>query len=548
MTRPKRADGDATRTRTSSAPDVDRNKELESIRRMARIATESSEREADAMFAQYQLSQLIAWGATRHALADSVLTELARLCRASAALCWLAELNGENLFQVATLGAPPVGAPGVGRSDQIRKWLRSTEGWKSVELEDKDGLAGIVALRDESGGSLDAAGMRVATLTRHELAMAFRNVQLREALDEERRAATAIIESATDAILEIGTEGRICQANPSALRLFGRSVEETLQLTCNELLGCQELDLHSKDACPIVLAGQKGKPIEYLETSVLDAEGHPIRVSGSVSPVLGMADTVTSLTVILHDVEAQAALGQLRESLVATVSHELRTPLALIKGYAESLLLLQLDDETRRKFYAGIELQTDRIAALTRGILDIAYVDADPLALEITPVTVEELVRQLQSMMPMDKTGGRVLNTHIPIGLPLVMADSHRIGQVLYNLVENAVKYSPPEGEIDVGAVHMGARVQIYVQDEGPGVPKSERRMATEPFHRGPGQRESNIPGYGLGLYIARRLIEAHGGQLQLNERPDGDHGTRAAFSLPVAPLEPPPPATDTVG
>jgi PAS domain S-box-containing protein len=545
MTRAR--NGEATRTAQQMHPSaaVDRDQELARLRREVQLATESSEREADAMFAQYQLSQLIAWGTTRHALVDSVLTELARLCQATVGLCWLADLHGEELCLVAGLGSPQPEAPAEGSPDQIRAWLRGSAGWMAVELEDKDGLAGIVALRDATGSSLDPAGVRVAKLTRHELAIALRNVQLREALEEERRAATAIIESATDAILEFSIDGKVRQANPSAQKLFGRDAQEAIQLTCNELLGCSQLDLHSADACPIMLAGQRGKAIEYLETSVLGAEGQPVRVSGSVSPVFSSTGTVSSLTMILRDVEAQAALGQLRESFVATVSHELRTPLTLIRGYAESLRLLPLDDEKRRKFSAGIELQADRIAALIRGILDISHVDADPMALETTAVTVEELVRQLHTMMPMDELDAR-LKVDIPFGLPPVSADPHRIGQVLRNLVENAVKYGPPDGAIEIAAFESGPRVQIFVQDEGKGVPKSERRMATEPFHRGPGQRESSSPGYGLGLYIARRLVEAHGGQLQLTDRPDGKHGTRAVFSLPVANGRPDAPAPGT--
>jgi PAS domain S-box-containing protein len=514
--------------------DSDRPDELARLRRALRRATESSERETDAFFAQYQLSQLLAWGTTPAELAGSVLTELATLCRAADGVCWLAELRGQDLYLMARLGPLAQDPPACGDAREIGDWLRGSGAWLVVHLEDKDGLAGIIALRSAAGRPLDADGVRVATHTRHEIALAFRNVQLRSTLEEERRAATALIESATDAIVEISLDGHVRRTNPSARQLFGRSSEEANRLTCAELLGCKQLNLHREGSCPVLQAGQRGKPIEYLETTVIAADGQPVRVAGSVSPILSSAATVSSLTVILHDVEAQVALGELRESFVATVSHELRTPLALIRGYAESLRLLQLEDDQRRVFAEGIELQADRISTLLRGILDISHLDADPMALATATVTVGNLVHQLRSMLQVENLDDR-LRVDIPFDLPPVVADPLRIGQVLRNLVENAVKYGPPGGRIEIGARAVGERVNMYVDDEGPGVAEGDRRLVTEPFHRGRHQRESTVPGYGLGLYIAKRLVEAHGGQLLLDDRPDGHSGTRATFSLPIA-------------
>ena len=116
--------------------------------------------------------------------------------------------------------------------------------------------------------------------------------------------------------------------------------------------------------------------------------------------------------------------------------------------------------------------------------------------------------------------------------------DAGRIGQVLENLVANALKYAPGGSPVVVGARVRGEWVEVTIDDDGVGVPEAERALVLEPFHRARNVRESRIPGTGLGLYICRRLVEAHGGRIALLDRPDGLPGTRASFTLPVVHVE----------
>jgi two-component system sensor histidine kinase KdpD len=118
--------------------------------------------------------------------------------------------------------------------------------------------------------------------------------------------------------------------------------------------------------------------------------------------------------------------------------------------------------------------------------------------------------------------------------LPPIDVDIVRIGRVLENLVGNALKYAPAPTPIVVGASVDGDWLLATIDDEGVGVPEAERSLVLEPFHRAWNVRESRIPGTGLGLYICRRLVEAHGGRLSIGDRPDGRPGTRVSFSLPL--------------
>jgi len=230
---------------------------------------------------------------------------------------------------------------------------------------------------------------------------------------------------------------------------------------------------------------------------------------------------------------AVKALDELREGFVATVSHELRTPLALIRGYTETLLHLDLDPETRRDYTQRILDTTGRLGTLVTEILDIAQLNANPVVLERVPVRFESLVARLRGDLAMTGSDDR-LAVSLSRDLPLVEVDSTRIGQVLENLVMNALKYSPADRLVTLGASVESAWLVVTIEDEGIGVPEDDRQLVLEPFHRARNVRESAMPGTGLGLYIARRLVEAHHGELRVSDRADGRPGTRVTFSLPL--------------
>jgi signal transduction histidine kinase len=124
--------------------------------------------------------------------------------------------------------------------------------------------------------------------------------------------------------------------------------------------------------------------------------------------------------------------------------------------------------------------------------------------------------------------------TDLPPDLPPIEVDPSRVGRILENLVGNALKYAPGDSPVAIGAGVDGAWLAVHIDDEGIGVPETDRPLVAEPFHRAWNVRESRIPGTGLGLYICRRLVEAHGGTLAIGDRPDGRAGTRVSFTLPI--------------
>jgi signal transduction histidine kinase len=234
---------------------------------------------------------------------------------------------------------------------------------------------------------------------------------------------------------------------------------------------------------------------------------------------------------------AVQALEELREGFVATVSHELRTPLALIRGYAETLLHLPLEPSQQRAYVERIDEATSRLAALVDQVLDVTHLQADPLILERRTTTFDSLVARLRGDLAMSRQEARLI-VDAPAHLPAVEVDIARVGQILANLVGNALKYAPDDSPVVLGAAAAGRWLAVTVDVEGIGIPESDRVLVTEPFHRAWNVRESRIPGTGLGLFICRRLVEAHGGELTVGDRPDGRPGTRVRITLPLAPSE----------
>jgi len=506
----------------------------------SRRAFDDAQREADALFAQYQLSQLLASGGSLVELATAVVIELVRLSGGEAGAIWIGEPGSAVLTRAASIGPDSDARSPVQleRLEAARSWSGSDERCTGLVLDEEPPT--FLALWASEAGPLDAEGLRVAQLARHELGVAFAGARLREALERERHELAAIVDSATDVILQVDEDRRVLRLNPAGERLIGSSLAGAIGRTCADFLGCDIAGGHREAECPLAEVLASGVPIAYRETALRGSHGDAVRVAGSYTRSVGHAvgafagGARATATAILRDISAVRALEQLREGFVATVSHELRTPLALIRGYSDTLLHLEVDEATGRSYVERIHQVTDRLAALVTQILDVTRLDADPLVLERAPASFAALVARLRGDLALSGEDGRLL-VDLPADLPPIEVDSGRIGQVLENVVANALKYAP-EGPVVIGAGTEGDWLLATVDDAGIGIPEAERRLVLEPFHRAGNVRESRIPGTGLGLYICRRLIEAHGGELRIADRPDGRAGTRIAFSMPLLP------------
>src|SRR5256714_2465995 len=229
----------------------------------------------------------------------------------------------------------------------------------------------------------------------------------------------------------------------------------------------------------------------------------------------------------------------LRAALLSSVSHDLRTPLSSIKAAASSLLQedVQWDEEARRSFALAIEHEADRLNRLVGNLLDMSRIEGGALKPEKEWYPVDELIHDvLDHMQPVLQ--GRTVQNHLPDDLPPVELDYLQMDQVLTNLIENAVRYTPPESPIEVSAQIDGEQMVISVADRGPGIPQADKERIFDKFYRvlATQRNAATIPGSGLGLAVSKGLVEAHGGHIWVGDRQGG--GSIFRFTLPVRKAE----------
>ena len=543
-----------------------RIRELEAERRRVFV---DAQREADAVFAQYQLSQLLAAGGRVDELAAAVLAEVARASGAAGAALWLADPGDPALGLVATFPGDPDGPVGRGWAAVPRRFAdapaaarwAAAGGWSGISLpegralagdEPTDGIrraVGYLAIRADAAAPLETDHERYLATVRLELAVTLRAAQLRASLAREQATLAAILDGATDAIVAVDAGRRVVRLNAAAAALVGTPALAGTGMRCSEFLGCQATALDGAAAldeprpprtagllcgprCPFEEVLGTGHAIVGREIDVRHRDGTEIAVAASVSR-MPMPDG--GAVGVLRDLRASRSLDEAKTSFVAAVSHELRTPLALIDGYTQSLLHLDPDAATARRHLDRIAGATERLKALVDDIIDVGQLETHALALRRTPVALDGLLRTLVAERA-EAPGGRPVRLEAPRGLPRVDVDATRIRQVVGNLVQNAEKHAGRTAAIAIRARRLDqATVVVTVADDGRGIAAEDREHVFERFYRGGGAVDGQVPGSGLGLYICRRIVEAHGGWIRLDAT---TRGTSISVGLPVAPTD----------
>jgi len=237
----------------------------------------------------------------------------------------------------------------------------------------------------------------------------------------------------------------------------------------------------------------------------------------------------------IASLEAQRQLARMQDEFVSTVSHELRTPLGFIKGYTTTLMRqdAEWDATTRAEFLRIIDEEADRLRELIDNLLDSSRLESGAIGMTREPTRIGPLLRSVveraQSAYP-----EMALRVDAPEGLPILEIDSTRIAQVLDNLLSNAAKYAPG-APVALRARREGEELVIEVEDQGPGIAPEHTSQMFQRFYRVPNTQRT-VRGTGLGLYICRKIVENHGGQIGIDSQPG--RGARFFFTLPLATLE----------
>ncbi|MEX0832955.1 MAG: ATP-binding protein [Actinomycetota bacterium] len=244
-------------------------------------------------------------------------------------------------------------------------------------------------------------------------------------------------------------------------------------------------------------------------------------------------DEVGQLAAAFNRMSAELeSLEQLRRDVVANVSHELKTPISALRAHLENVLD-GVEDPDPQTLQVMLQ-QSERLGRLVDQLLELSRLESGDLPLRPAEVEVGPLVSNVLSEVEVTRSNGVAVDNKVPSELPAVWADPERLHQVLFNLLDNAVRFTPPGGEVTVSAARVNGRCEVTVADTGPGIPPEHLPRLFERFYRVDPARSREDGGTGIGLAIARSVVEAHGGRIRA-ESEEGK-GTRFTFDLPVAP------------
>ena len=344
-------------------------------------------------------------------------------------------------------------------------------------------------------------------------------------LTREKADLRAILAGMTDGLLAVDASGRIRHAN-QVLRVQFRFSGEILGQNVLEVF--RSVPLHEMVGRALAEEGLHQREMEFpgFGDGLFEVTAASLR---DVDP--GSRGAV----MVFHDITRLKRLENLRQEFVANVSHELRTPLAVVKGNVETLLEEPPPDPvTARRFLQAIQKNAVRLEMLIGDLLTLSSIESQQARLQFESVALSPLVEiVLAEMAGPIRAKGHSVRTEIPSGLSLVRADPARLTQVLTNLLDNAVKYTPANGVVVIRAVAAGAEVECQVEDNGPGIAPEHTARIFERFYRVDKARSRDLGGTGLGLAIVKHIVQGHGGRIWVMSRPG--QGSVFHFTLPTA-------------
>ncbi|MDQ7948010.1 MAG: PAS domain S-box protein [Pedobacter sp.] len=346
--------------------------------------------------------------------------------------------------------------------------------------------------------------------------------------EEKSAKLAAIIESTDDAIVSKTLESIITSWNPSAERTFGYTAEEMIGESILKIIP----DDRKHEETIILSRLKNGERVEHFETVRQRKDGGLIDVSLSISPILDEKGTIIGLSKIARDITERKQEQQRKNDFVAIVSHELKTPLTSITGYIQLLLAKARKEgnDGNLNILVRAESQAKRMAIMIQDFLDLAKMEEGKLVMKFEPFELRPLINDIIADPQFDSPY-HPLSIEVPEGIHL-NGDRLKIGQVLINLLGNAIKYSPDGGKITISAKVENHQVNIAVSDEGVGVSPLHQKRLFDRFYRVNDDRIKSVSGFGLGLYLVSEILRYHDSHIQIQS--EEGVGSTFSFSLPL--------------
>ncbi|MBI4511208.1 MAG: PAS domain S-box protein [Deltaproteobacteria bacterium] len=350
-------------------------------------------------------------------------------------------------------------------------------------------------------------------------------VRLESALRASERRYRTVLEQATDGLMMADEDGRLVEANQAACKLLGRSRDTLLSMRVSDLFPKEDLAAH-----PLRLNEVLGGATIQVERRAIHGEGQlvPMEIGATGIDLEGKRHAVASL----RDISERRKLETMRDEFLSVAAHELRTPITVIKTYVQLLerLVPSGQDPVMDRACRALGRQAARMARLVQDLLEVSRVQVGRMQLKRELIDLAALVSRVVDAMQA-LTATHELGVELTAE-PAIDGDPERLEQVVMNLIDNAIRYSPDGGLIRIRLGMHEGEAHLQVQDFGLGIPEGMRERVFERFFRAHAGTRSNYGGMGVGLFVCRSIVELHGGRIWVESK-EGE-GSTFHVALPL--------------
>jgi two-component system phosphate regulon sensor histidine kinase PhoR len=339
------------------------------------------------------------------------------------------------------------------------------------------------------------------------------SLRLKE-ISGERSQLSAVLNGMIEGIMILNSEGKVLLTNPSLNQMFSLHAPIQKETRYYELIRHHDLNEFIRK----VLTDRNNQSIDISFT-------HPresfFQVQASVAPGKQVEETFY-MVLVFHEITEMRKLERVRKDFVANVSHELRTPLTSIKGYLDAISESEPSlTEEGKKFLLVLQKQSLRMENIVTDLLQLARIESGKEKLQLVSISIKSfLEKTVASLSPLAEKKGQNIEIQAPEEL-ILQGDPDKVTRILINLIENAIKYTPESGKIVVGCQSMHDSIELFVKDNGIGIPPADQNRIFERFYRVDRARSREMGGTGLGLSIVKHLVEAHGGTIRVESYPN---------------------------
>lgn len=344
-------------------------------------------------------------------------------------------------------------------------------------------------------------------------------------ISSEKSKVEAVLNYMSDGILGLDGSGTVIHVNPAARKLLAFKHNYRLEVgsygfdLLTELVGVERLNRFNRDKRSFTMETTVEEPYKVLQVSL--------------APFKEEEGGLNGILVVLHDITGEKEISRRQQDFVANVSHELSTPLTSMKSYLEALQDgAMMDPPLGKRFLDVVSKQTDHMIALVKDLLVLSRLDARKEELNRVSVDINGLIKEITDQIKFKHKCGPALELALSPDLPPAFINRERYYQVLVNILNNSLKYTPAEGKIEVISESREGWIYVTIKDTGIGIPEEELPLVFNRFYRVDKTRSRDSGGTGLGLSIAKQVIEAYGGTIEISSKPN--HGTAVSFSIPI--------------